>query len=180
MKKKKIIKNDPKFYLWRLVVFFLLSVIVFFLTWTAWYLLLQKTGVSIFSISNNFLRLIIILSLTLILLITIMNYFLYQKKRTIEVTKDYVVFPESKFFKNKFSKKKVVKIKVLIPKAWRIDRYLTGTGAGFKVVHEESGKIKETSQAIYADFNPEKIVEVLKEFGYKVEEDHKKYFITEQ
>lgn len=169
--KKKIIRNDSKYYYWQLAHVFVLGIIVLVVTSPVWRIL---------GFSFRVRRLFWILVLILFMIAFIFTILLSRKKRTIEITENYIKFPESKHFKYKFKKEEIEKIKAVIPHLWQIGRYLSGSGAGFKVVYQDGEKTKEVSQAVYADFNPEEIIQALKKFDYKVDEDPKNYFIKER
>jgi hypothetical protein len=110
--------------------------------------------------------------LVFILLFVIMLT-LSGKKREIIITKDYVSFPESRLHKYIFKKGEIERIAILIPWLSGIGKYFGEGNMDLHVFYRDNGVVKSAGQAVYADFDPEKVVSSLQEFGYKVDRDAK-------
>lgn len=127
-----------------------------------------------FMLGNNFYRylnsLLPVLGFIFILLF-ILSLILSRKKRIIKIAKDYVEFPKSSFHKYFFKREEIERMAILIPWLWRIGKYF-GEGSLFiRVFYKENGVLKSAGQAVYEDFDPEKVVRLLQEFGYKVDKE---------
>ena len=139
-------------------------------------LVLSRFAIGMYDPENNFYPFMNHLSPALVLLFIlafVLSLILSSQKRIIKITKDYVEFPKSYLHKYFFKKEEIERMAILIPWLWRIGKYF-GTGSLFiTVFYKENGILKNAGQAVYEDFDPEKVVSLLQEFGYKVDEDAK-------
>lgn len=102
--KKRIIKSNPKYYFWQLFYLAVFGIIALGISFAVW---------SVLGFSMKIKKLFWFLVIGLFIIAFIFTILLLRKKRTIEITGNYVKFPESNHFKYRFKKGEINKSRLL-------------------------------------------------------------------